>query len=264
LRDVMRRLGITKHTTVILYGRDSEERSGERCPARRAGQIAAARAAIILRYIGVDDVRLLDGGYGAWVRAGNDVETQARPPASQENFGATIPSRPDVIVDLPDARQVLADRQHAALVSVRSWNEHVGKTSGYDFIEFAGRIKGDVWVDSGTDAYHMQNFRNLDNTMRPYTEIAAHWAKGGVTPDKRIAFYCGTGWRAAETWFYAWLMDWPRIAVYDGGWFEWSADPRNNPIEVGIPSARALPIHKEIKRAATLLNELATVDMVEC
>jgi molybdopterin synthase sulfurtransferase len=28
-------------------------------------------------------------------------------------------------------------------------------------------------------------------------------------------------------------MGWPRIAVYDGGWYEWSQDPINNPIEVG-------------------------------
>lgn len=27
----------------------------------------------------------------------------------------------------------------------------------------------------------------------------------------------------------------PTIAVYDGGWFEWSKDPTNNPIEVGEP-----------------------------
>jgi hypothetical protein len=25
--------------------------------------------------------------------------------------------------------------------------------------------------------------------------------------------------------------------VYDGGWFEWSQDPVNNPIEVGVPEA---------------------------
>ena len=48
-----------------------------------------------------------------------------------------------------------------------------------------------------------------------------------------MAFYCGTGWRASETWFYAHLMGWPRIAVYDGGWHEWSRDPDNNPIETG-------------------------------
>ncbi|NWP29049.1 sulfurtransferase, partial [Escherichia coli] len=40
------------------------------------------------------------------------------------------------------------------------------------------------------------------------------------------------GWRASEAFFYAWLMDWKRISVYDGGWYEWSADPKN-PIVTG-------------------------------
>jgi len=71
--------------------------------------------------------------------------------------------------------------------------------------------------------------------MRPYPEIAANWAQAGITSDKWVAFYCGTGWRASETWFYAWIQGWSRIAVYDGGWFEWSQDPVNNPIEVGLP-----------------------------
>jgi 3-mercaptopyruvate sulfurtransferase SseA len=71
--------------------------------------------------------------------------------------------------------------------------------------------------------------------MRAYPEIAANWAETGIRPDKHVAFYCGTGWRASETWFYAYLMAWPRIAVYDGGWYEWSQDPINNPIEIGEP-----------------------------
>jgi thiosulfate/3-mercaptopyruvate sulfurtransferase len=81
----------------------------------------------------------------------------------------------------------------------------------------------------------MQHYRNVDNTMRAYPEIAANWAEAEITGDKWVAFYCGTGWRASETWFYAYLMGWDRIAVYDGGWFEWSKDPINNPIEIGEP-----------------------------
>ena len=81
----------------------------------------------------------------------------------------------------------------------------------------------------------MQHYRNLDNTMRPYPEIAANWQDAGITPNKRIAFYCGTGWRASETWFYAQLMGWPNTAVYDGGWFEWGQNPDANPIEAGDP-----------------------------
>jgi thiosulfate/3-mercaptopyruvate sulfurtransferase len=235
LDDATRSLGITHDTTVIVYGRDTEGQANEKWPGRRAGQIAATRAMAILRYAGVEDVRLLDGGYDWWVRAGYDLETVIREPSPVESFGVAIPQRPDFIIDIDDAKAMLADQAGAALVSVRTWNEHIGKVSGYNYIGPAGRIAGDVWGNCGTDAYHMQHYRTVDNTMRPYPEIAANWADAGITADKWVAFYCGTGWRASETWFYAYLMGWDRIAVYDGGWYEWSADPIANPIDVGEP-----------------------------
>ena len=237
----LRALGITHDTTVIVYGRDTVGDANEKWPGRRAGQIAATRALLILRYAGVADVRLLDGGYDWWVQAGYPIETEIRRPAPVASFGAAIPQRPELIVDLPEAKQILADRDGAALVSVRTWNEHIGRVSGYNYIGPAGRIAGDVWGNCGSDAYHMQHYRNIDNTMRPYPEIAANWAEAGITPDKWVAFYCGTGWRASETWFYADLQGWDRIAVYDGGWYEWSADPENNPIEVGEPDSVSPP-----------------------
>ena len=231
----LRSLGITHDTTVVLYGRDTEGDAKEKWPGRRAGQIAATRALMILRYAGVDDVRLLDGGYDWWVQGGNPLETVDRVPTPVASFGVTVPLRPDVIVDIAEAKEILADPAGAALVSVRTWREHIGDVSGYNYIGPAGRIKGDVWGNCGTDAYHMQHYRNIDNTMRAYPEIAANWDDAGITPDKWVAFYCGTGWRASETWFYAYLQGWQRIAVYDGGWFEWSQDPINNPIEIGLP-----------------------------
>jgi 3-mercaptopyruvate sulfurtransferase SseA len=236
----VRALGITHDTTVVVYGRDTEGHANEKWPGRRAGQIAATRALMILRYAGVDDVRLLDGGYDWWVRTGHPLETELREPTPVASFGVTIPLRPEVIVDIDEAKQIIADPEGAALVSIRTWREHVGNVSGYNYIGPAGRIKGDVWGNCGTDAYHMQHYRNVDNTMRAYPEITANWAEAGITADKWVAFYCGTGWRASETWFYAYLQDWPRVAVYDGGWFEWSQDPINNPIEIGEPGAEAV------------------------
>jgi thiosulfate/3-mercaptopyruvate sulfurtransferase len=235
IEEALRALGITNDTTVVVYGRDTEGDANEKWPGRRAGQIAATRAAMILRYAGVDDVRLLDGGYDWWVQGSNPLETVIREPSPVASFGVPIPLRPEVIVDIDEAKEMLADQDGAALVSVRTWKEHIGKVSGYNYIGPAGRIAGDVWGNCGTDAYHMQHYRNVDNTMRAYPEIAANWAEAGITSDKWVAFYCGTGWRASETWFYAYLMDWRRIAVYDGGWFEWSKDPVNNPIEIGEP-----------------------------
>jgi molybdopterin synthase sulfurtransferase len=231
----LRSLGITHDTTVVVYGRDTEGDAKEKWPGRRAGQIAATRALMILRYAGVNDVRLLDGGYDWWVQGGNPLETVHRVPTPVAAFGVTVPLRPDVIVDIDEAKEIIADRDGAALVSVRTWREHIGDVSGYNYIGPAGRIKGDVWGNCGTDAYHMQHYRNIDNTMRAYPEIAANWEEAGITHDKWVAFYCGTGWRASETWFYAYLQGWERIAVYDGGWFEWSQDPINNPTEIGLP-----------------------------
>jgi len=235
LEDALRSLGITNETTVVVYGRDTEGHANEKWPGRRAGQIAATRALMILRYAGINDVRLLDGGYDWWVRAGYPIETVQREPDPVASFGVPIPLRPEVIVDIDEAKEILADQAGAALVSVRTWREHIGQVSGYNYIGPAGRIAGDVWGNCGSDAYHMQHYRNVDNTMRAYPEIAANWKGAGITRDKWVAFYCGTGWRASETWFYAYLMGWQRIAVYDGGWFEWSKDPVSNPIEVGEP-----------------------------
>ena len=237
LEDAPRGLGITHDTTVVVYGRDTVGQANEKWPGRRAGQIAATRALSILHYAGVDDVRLLDGGYDRWVNAGYPVETQARAPEPVGAFGVSIPHRPEAIVDIDEVRAILADRDGAVLVSVRAWMEHIGRVSGYADIRQAGRIAGDVWGNSGSDAYHMQHYRNIDNTMRAYPEIAASWAAAAITPDKRVAFYCGTGWRASEAWFCAHLQGWERIAVYDGGWREWSQDPVHNPIEVGEPGA---------------------------
>ena len=57
------------------------------CPVIEA--IAATRALMILRYAGVDDVRLLDGGYDWWVQGGNPLETVLRTPTPVDAFGVT-------------------------------------------------------------------------------------------------------------------------------------------------------------------------------
>ena len=221
LQAALARLGITADTPVVLYGNDTARDPRDRWPGRRAGQIAATRAAAILVYTGVQDVRLLDGGLNAWRASRFEVETTIRTPAPVTEVGTQVPAVPDVFIDFEEATELLDDPD-GVLVSIRSRPENVGQTSGYKYIEERGDIPGAVWGDNGTDAYHMENYRNIDNTMRDFNEIAANWKGAGITADKRVSFYCGTGWRASETFFYASLMDWPEVSIYDGGWFEWT------------------------------------------
>ncbi|MGF1686165.1 sulfurtransferase [Photobacterium japonica] len=221
LTDLVRDLGIRHDTTVILYGRDNT---------------AAARAAHILMYAGVDDVRLLNGGWTAWTNAGFETEAllnQAEP----VDFGRTIPANPQYMTDLSQARDMLKHPDNQSLVSIRSWAEYTGETSGYRYIKPKGRIVGSKWGHAGSDAYHLEHFRNPDNTMLSADVITQFWDDWDIHANQHVAFYCGTGWRASEVFFYAYVMGWQHISVFDGGWFEWSGDA-NNPTETGdIPNA---------------------------
>ncbi|MFW6040176.1 MAG: rhodanese-like domain-containing protein [Gemmatimonadota bacterium] len=234
LAETLLRLGIRHDTTVVLYGRYSHPTYEHESPGQSAGHLAAMRCAAILLFAGVEDVRVLNGGIHAWEEAGFGLSTDDVSPEPAGDFGVEIPARPEYMVDLHEARRMLA-ADDAELVSVRSWPEFIGQRSGYHYIDAKGRIPGAVFGNCGSDAYHMENYRNLDYTTREYGEIAREWTAAGIVPEKHIAFYCGTGWRGSEAFMNAYLMGWPRISVYDGGWLEWSSEP-SNPIETGAPS----------------------------
>lgn len=234
LQKVFEEMGITSDTTVILYGRFSFPKNEDDFPGSSAGHLGAMRCAFILLYAGVKDVKILNGGLQSWIDAGYKLTKEEFKPTPVENFGVTIPAHPEYAVDVPEAKEMIQSPQ-ANLVCVRSWPEYLGKVSGYNYIVKTGRIPGAVFGNCGSDAYHMENYRNLDHTMREYQEIAQLWTAVGITPDKHNAFYCGTGWRGSEAFMNAWLMGWPKVSVFDGGWFEWSND-ESNPIETGDPT----------------------------
>jgi len=236
IKTVLENLGITHDTTVVLYGRFSFPDNADPFPGSSAGQLGAFRCAFIMLYAGVKDVRMLNGGLQSWLDMGLATTTAETLPQPVPQFGIDIPARPALVKDLPEAREILQSTDQN-LVSVRSWREFIGEVSGYNYIQKKGRIPGAVFGNCGSDAYHMENYRNLDHTGREYQEIRQMWAEVGVTPARHNSFYCGTGWRASEAFYNAWLMGWNDISVYDGGWFEWSSDERN-PCETGIPAGR--------------------------
>ncbi len=234
LRHTLLSMGIDTDTTVIVYGRYSHPSFEEQeFPGQSAGHLGAIRCAAILLYAGVKDVKILNGGLSSWEMEGYKLSQIAELPRPILDFGVEIPQHPEFFIDTEEAKEYLA-ASDSELVSIRSWREFIGEYSGYHYIEKKGRIPGALFGNCGSDAYHMENYRNFDHTMRQADEVAEKWIEGGITPDKKLAFYCGTGWRGSEAFFNAYLMGWPRVAVYDGGWYEWSADPEN-PIETGIP-----------------------------
>lgn len=206
--------GVTVDTPVLLYGADS---------------MAAYRVQAIMKYMGVKDVRVLNGGFAAWTRAGYETEEGSNPKTPVEEFGTTVPGRDGYIIDMPEAKAILADPAGSSLVDIRSWEEHIGETPGYSDITEAGRPDGARW---GGDM--PADNANVDGTMRNFDEVLAAWAEWGITPDQNLAFFCGTGWRAAQMLIYADVAGLENIALYDGGWYEWIM-VGDNPKATGEP-----------------------------
>ncbi len=63
---------------------------------------------------------------------------------AEPDFGVKIPAQPQLMLDIEQARGLL-HRQDASLVSIRSWPEFIGTTSGYSYIKPKGEIAGARW-----------------------------------------------------------------------------------------------------------------------
>ncbi len=208
-------LGLRHDSTVLLYGRNS---------------CAVGRAAHLLLYAGVSDVRMLDGGFAAWLRAGHASASGAPtryPP--QSDFGVAFPACPQYLSTLAQVRalvELAALADHNPLVSIRSWDEHIGLSSGYSYISAKGEIPGARWGRAGVsgDVNSMSAYQDGDGCLLPAAEIQRFWAEAGIGAGSPAVFFCGTGWRASLAFFYAWLMGYEQISVFDGGWLAWSEE----------------------------------------
>lgn len=221
IRKTLESLGITTETTVVLYGSE-------------AATTAAYRCGLVLRYAGVKDVRFLNGGRPLWEAEGRPLESGDVAWGPAKPFGGDIPQNPAVIVDYEEELKLVSDPD-AVIASIRSWEEYLSGKSGYTYIAEAGDIANARFGYAGSNPYAMEDYRNPDNTMFNADLMAARWRRWGIVPDKTVSFHCGTGWRASETYFYAWAMGWSDVKVYDGGWYEWHKIPDSPRKPKGLP-----------------------------
>jgi len=177
---------------------------------------AAARAWWLLRHHGHRDVRVLDGGWSAWVAAGGSVETGMRFPM-RGDFEPGPGVLPVVEVD-----EVLDLADRGVLVDARNAERYSGEVEPVDPV--AGHIPGAVNVPTGT------NLR-VDGTFRTGPEIAALYAAGGVAADAEVGVYCGSGVTATHD-ILALAVAGIEARLYPGSWSEWVADP-SRPVATG-------------------------------
>ncbi|KRX04034.1 Rhodanese-like domain [Pseudocohnilembus persalinus] len=201
----------------------------------------ATRMAIFLLNLGFQDVRILDGGVQAWNSFINSNEklyenlqyqfmvqgqnSQIQSCDKVFNFQKQDLQRQTnfkwVINDLQQINQFLQDQENYSVISIRSMNEFNGKETGYDYIKQKGCIPGAKWGHGGLNSQNMNDFENIDGTMRAGNEIEEIWRQNNILRSQNNIFYCGTGWRASQSLFYAYVLGWKNICLFDGGWYQW-------------------------------------------
>ncbi len=174
---------------------------------------AAARAWWLLRFHGHRDVRVLDGGWGAWWGASQPVETGAFE-AVPGDFVGTPGGMPVVHAeDVLDA---------AVLIDARAPERWRGDIEPVDAV--AGHIPGAVNVPTSDNL-------GADGCFHGRAELADRYAAVGAGADVEMAAYCGSGVTATHT-ILAMEVAGLQAALYPGSWSGWITDPCR-PIERG-------------------------------
>ncbi len=170
------------------------------------GAMAAARAWWLLRWGGLSNVRILDGGLPAWTAAGGALESGAGPtptPGTVTLNGGGMPT-----IDIDGAA---AWPYSGVLLDARAGERYRGEVEPVD--PRAGHIPGAVSAPTA---------ENLDATGR--------FKDPGVLDERfaaisgPVAVYCGSGVTAAHQ-IAALAVAGIDAALYPGSWSQWSNDP---------------------------------------
>ncbi|MFQ1002998.1 sulfurtransferase [Modestobacter sp. SSW1-42] len=192
--------------------------AGSRVVAYDAGPgAAAARAWWLLRWAGLTDVTILNGGLAAWTAAGGELEQ-----------GEVVPVPGDVVLS-GGGMPVLDIDQAAALPT----------TGGVLFDARAGeRFRGEVEpVDPraghvpGAVSAPTAEVLTSDGTFATAAVLTEHFIRLGVRPGTPVGVYCGSGVFAAHE-VAALAVAGVEAALWPGSWSQWSHDP-DRPVATG-------------------------------
>jgi thiosulfate/3-mercaptopyruvate sulfurtransferase len=187
-------LGITRDTPVIVYD--------------EAVTPTAARVWWILRYWGIRDVRLLNGGWKGWLAADGKVQKEEQKPAARmsklEPQRHRLATRDDVLARVKD--------HGAQIVDTRSLDEYCG---------LAETAKRNGSIPSAKHLEWSDLVDKKSGRFKSAEELRKLLQTAGIDPAKPAVTYCQSGGRAAVMALALELLGGKETSNYYGSWADW-------------------------------------------
>jgi thiosulfate/3-mercaptopyruvate sulfurtransferase len=196
----MEALGIGDGSRIVLYDDSAVKTS--------------ARAWFMLRMFGAHHVAILDGGLQAWIAAGQPldkgVETRRHRHFTAWSDPAQVRSKAQVLANIASKAEQVIDARGAPRFTGAVPESRPGLASGH--------IPGSLNVPY-TALY------NSDGTFKSPADLRAVFTAAGVDLSRPVITSCGSGVTACVVAFALHLIGKDDVALYDGSWSEWGAEP---------------------------------------
>ncbi|HXZ21816.1 MAG TPA: sulfurtransferase [Pseudolabrys sp.] len=172
---------------------------------------SATRTYWTLKYVGVKNVSILDGGIAAWRQAGLPTEAGTKPP-SPKIFTAAVDK--SILAEASDVESI-EDKGGATLIDARPASFFFGKEKA-PASQAYGHIPGALNLDSA------RFYDPTTNRLKSKAELAAIVNAVPVGP---TVSYCNTGHWASTDWFVLHeLLGRNETRLYAGSMVEWTSN----------------------------------------
>ena len=178
-----------------------------------AGGPYAARLWWLLRWLGHDQVAVLDGGINKWLTEGRSVDRSV-PTSTPATFVAQRKAGMTVDADFVVAN---IEQPTAIVIDARAPERYRGDTEPIDPV--AGHIPGAV-------NRVFKNNLNADGAFKTAAALKQEFAQLlGAKPPGQVINQCGSGVTACHNLFAMEIAGLSGSKLYPGSWSEWCADP---------------------------------------